>query len=74
MGQSLDGLSFSLLHFVVPVFPLDRNNSGLKNLLTRGLDKFLGQIILELLNLWLFGGFVLFLRQSLMRAGYKNVM
>jgi hypothetical protein len=38
------------------------------------LDKFLGQIILELLNLWLFGGFVLFLRQSLMRAGYKTVM
>ena len=29
MGQSLDGLSFSLCSLFVPAFPLDRSNSGL---------------------------------------------
>jgi hypothetical protein len=30
VGQSLDGLSFSLCFIFVPSFPLDKNNSGLK--------------------------------------------
>jgi hypothetical protein len=32
VGQSLDGLSFSLCSIFLPAFPLDRDNSGLKNL------------------------------------------
>jgi hypothetical protein len=35
LGQSLDGLSFSLCSIFVPEFPLDRNNSGLKILKVR---------------------------------------
>jgi hypothetical protein len=30
VGQSLDGLSFSLCSIFVPTFPLDRDNSRLK--------------------------------------------
>jgi hypothetical protein len=30
MGQSLDGLFFSLCSIFVPAFPLDRDDSGLK--------------------------------------------
>jgi hypothetical protein len=32
LGLSLGGLSFSLCSIFVPAFPLDRNNSGSKNL------------------------------------------
>jgi hypothetical protein len=32
LGQSLGGLSFNLCSIFVLAFPLDRNNSGLKNL------------------------------------------
>jgi hypothetical protein len=32
LGQSLGSLSFSIVSIFVPEFPLDRKNSGLKNL------------------------------------------